>query len=124
MENKRVENYRDLQVWQMSHELAQKVFESGKKFPRSERDRMAQKMRDLVVQIPMNVAMGFQKRNRQTKVYFYRAALTATEQLDYYLLLAKDLGYLKHSNELVEQLDNIEKKLKGLLRSVAGNEKS
>jgi four helix bundle protein len=123
MENKRIESYRDLVVWQMAHELVQKIFISLKKFPRSERAFMAQKMRDLAVQIPMNVAMGFQKRNRKTKVYFYRAALNVSEQLEYYLVLAQDLRYLKNSGELLEQLDNIEKKLKGLLRSVAGNEK-
>jgi four helix bundle protein len=123
MENKRIESYRDLVVWQMSHELVQKIFESSKKFPRSERDHLAQKMRDIAAQIPMNVAAGFQKRNRQTKVYFYRAALTATEQLVYYLILVQDLRYLKNTGDLLERLDNIEKKLKGLLRSVAGNEK-
>jgi len=123
MENKKVESYRDLQVWQMSHELVQKIFAADKKFPRKERDHMAQKLREMAVQIPLNVAMGFQKRNRKTKAYFYRAAVTASEQLDYHLLLARDLGYLDKAGELLEQLDNIEKKLKGLLRSVAGNEK-
>ncbi len=123
MENKRVESYRDLVVWQMAHELVQKIFALSKKFPRNERTLMAQKMRDLAMQIPMNVAMGFQKRNRKTKVYFYRAAVTVSEQLEYYLILAQDLRYLKNSTELLEQLDNVEKKLKGLLRSVAGNEK-
>ncbi len=120
METKKVESFRDLVVWQMSHELVMKMFALTDKFPRRERPLMAQKIRDLAVQIPSNVAMGFEKRNHKIKLYHYRTALTITEQLGYYFILAQDLRYIKSSTEVLTELDNVEKKLKGLLRSVAG----
>ena len=54
-------------------------------------------------------------------MHYYRTALTALDELNYYILLSRDLGHLKNASKLLEEIENVEKRLKGLVRSVAGN---
>ncbi len=119
MENKKVESYRDLIVWQMGHQLVLDVYKLSGKFPRKEQDYLVRQLREAAAQIPVNIALGFKKRGKTTKVHYYRTALNFVEQLSYIFILSKDLGYTKNPEQILETIDNIEKKLKGLLRSAA-----
>lgn len=120
MENKKIETYHDLYVWQMSHELTLQIYKICHKFRKDEQAFLANTLRSTVPQIPINIALGFKKRGKTAKAHYYRAALTALEELGYYLTLTKELGFLKEDGEIRELMDNLEKKMKGLLRSIAG----
>ncbi len=121
MDNRKVETYQDLAVWQQSHDLVQKVFNACARFRKHEQAYLAQMLRNSAAQIPLNIALGFKKRGKDAKVHYYRTALTALDELNYYILLSRDLGHLKNANKLLEEIENVEKRLKGLVRSVAGN---
>jgi four helix bundle protein len=120
MENKKFETHQDLVVWQMSHELAKQVFVICRKLRKDEGKHLAQLMRAAATQIPINIALGFKKRGKETKVHYYRNALAFLEEISYYLQLGTELGHLKGLGETPELIENLEKKMKGLLRSFAG----
>ncbi len=117
--NKKVESFHDLVVWQKSHEMVLEIFQITTKFPKKDQSYLSSKLRDVAVIIPSNIAIGFQKRGKKTKVHYYRVALTEIEQLRYLLTLAEDLGYHKGMEEIMENCENIEKMLKRLIRSIA-----
>lgn len=121
MDNKKIESYHDLFVWQMSHELTLQIYKICQKFRKDEQAFLANTLRTTVPQIPINIALGFKKRGKTAKAHYYRTALTALEELGYYVSLTKELGYLKDEGEIPELIENLEKKMKGLLRSIAGS---
>jgi len=120
MDNKKFETHQDLVVWQMSHELTKQVFVICRKLRKDEGKHLAQLLRASAAQVPVNIALGFKKRGKEAKVHYYRNALDSLEEITYYLSLVTELGHQKELGELPELIDNLEKKMKGLLRSFAG----
>ena len=121
MEEKKVENFRNLVVWQKSHELVQEIYKITPKFPRRDKNALAQRLRETATEIPCNIAIGFKKRGRNAKIHFYRNSQSAIEQLGYLLILAKDLEYHRAIESLIESTDSIEKMLNRLIRSVSSS---
>jgi four helix bundle protein len=75
-------------------------------------------MRRAGVSIAANIAEGFKKRGTRDKANFYNVAQSSLEELRYYFILSKDLGYLRTNDELTESVDTIGRMLHGLVRSV------
>lgn len=115
MVSNKVETYHDLIVWQKSHELILELFKA--KLVKKESEQLAAKIRETAIIIPTNIAIGFKKRGKKPKLYYYRSALTAIQELEYYLLLAHELGLLKNHAALEEEVESIERMLKRLIRS-------
>jgi len=116
---KKVESFQDMIVWQKSHDLVVELYKITTKFPKRELLSLAQQIREASAQIPINIAMGFKKRARKNKVHYYRSVLTYTEELRYFIMLSKDLGYYKNVDDLLADVDNIEGHMKRLIRSVS-----
>jgi four helix bundle protein len=115
MVNQKVETYHDLIVWQKAHELVIDLYKA--KLSKKESESLAVKIREAAMAIASNIAIGFKKRGKKPKLHYYRSALTAIQELEYYLLLANDLGLLKNHGALEDEMESIERMLKRLIRS-------
>ncbi|MEO6397951.1 MAG: four helix bundle protein [Tepidiformaceae bacterium] len=85
--------FRDFRVWQDSHELTLRIYKVTRLFPRDERYALTNQMWRAAYSIPMNIAEGSAKGDREFHQAL-RIALGSATELEYQLLLAKDLGYL------------------------------
>jgi len=85
--------FRDLLVWQKSHALALNIYRASARFPRTEQYGLAAQMQRAAVSIPANIAEGFGRSSRLEKRRFLNIAQGSLEELRYYLILTKDLGY-------------------------------
>jgi four helix bundle protein len=119
MDRKKVETFRDLVVWQKSHQLTVEVYNSTKKFSKKESTSLAEHMRQSVAPIPINIARGFKKRGKKNKIHYYQQAFMIVEEIRYYLILSQELGEYKEPEAALELCDDIERMLKRLIRSVA-----
>jgi len=115
MATKKVESYQDLVVWQKSHDLALDLFKT--KFGKKDDPVLISKLRETAIIVPTNISIGFKKRNKKPKVHYYRAALTGIEELEYLLVLAKDLELIKDIDTMLEELETTERMLKRLIRA-------
>jgi four helix bundle protein len=89
-----VKDFRDLHVWERCHQLTLEIYAATLKFPREELYGLTSQIRRCAVSIGANIAEGCGKMgNNEFQRYLQIAAGSASE-LDYELLLAKDLGYL------------------------------
>ena len=86
--------FTDLIVWQRAHSLALAVYQNTARMPKSELYGLTSQMRRAVVSIPANIAEGFKRWGRQDKIRFLNIAACSLEESRYYLILARDLGYL------------------------------
>jgi four helix bundle protein len=71
------------------------------------------------VSVPANIAEGFKHRGRADKVHFYNIAQSPLEELRYYFILSRDLGYKLLYDLVAEEADRIARVLTGLIKSLA-----
>lgn len=114
MDREPAKRFEDLIVWQKAHGLVLAVYNVTKAFPREETYGLTSQLRRAAVSIPANIAEGFRKRGRQDKARFLNIAQGSLEESRYYLILARDLGYI--ADDLASTLDEVSRLLNAYLR--------
>ena len=105
-------------MWERAHYLTLDVYKSTSRFPREELYGLTSQMRRCGASIGANIAEGCGKRgNNEFQRYLQIAAGSASE-LDYHLLLARDLGLLQEVDyrRLLSGLSQLRKMLTCLLQ--------
>ena len=90
-----MKNFRDLAVWKKAHELTLAVYRATKNFPKDETYGLTSQMRRSSASIAANIAEGCGKRTDTDFARFVQNAFGSASELEYHLLLARDLGLLK-----------------------------
>lgn len=115
-----MQNYRNLSVWTKSHELGLRIYRVTQGFPRNEQYGLIAQMRRAALSIPSNIAEGCGRNGNPELAHFLDIAKGSANELDYQLLVAKDLTYLKPEDyqALAECLEEIQKMLASLIKRV------
>lgn len=88
-------NYRDLQVWTKAHLLTLELYRISRAFPREEIYGLTSQLRRSASSIGANLAEGCGRRTSNELARFVRIAMGSASELDYHLVLCRDLGFLK-----------------------------
>jgi four helix bundle protein len=119
-------DFKNLKVWQKSHQLALAVYRSTAGFPDRERFGLTGQVRRAAASIPANIAEGCGRGTDNELGRYARISLGSATELEYHLLLARDLGYL--SPPMYESLSpatlEVQSMLAGLARRVRRVRKS
>ena len=110
--------FEDLEVWKRAHELVLRIYKITKDFPNEEKFGLVSQMRRAAISIPANISEGFKKRGLRDKANFHNIAQGSLEELRYYLILSKDLGYCGNTNEFHELIEIIGRMLHRLIQSI------
>src|SRR3989338_6423360 len=86
-------SFEDLTVWQKSHQLALEIYKATKSFPPEEKFGLVSQMKRAAVSVPANIAEGFKRRGTRDKINFYNISQSSLNELQYYMILIKDLKY-------------------------------
>ena len=111
-------SFTQLNVWMRAHQVTLGVYRITDAYPDRERFCLAQQMRRAAVSVPANIAEGYGRRRAQDKARFYNIAQGSSEELKYYLILSRDLGYLKEYDALWKPLEEVSRMLRRLVESV------
>jgi four helix bundle protein len=113
-------NYRDLQVWGKAHNLTVELYRISREFPREETYGVTSQLRRSAVSIGSNLAEGCGRRTSTELARFVRVALGSASELDYQLLLCRDLGFMKNDDfeRTANDLTQVRKMLTAFLNSV------
>lgn len=111
-------NYRKLTVWQKVHQIVLDVYRHTQKFPASEQYGLTSQIRRCAVSIPANIAEGSARGSDNDYARFLYIALGSCAELDYHLLLAKDLSLLPEADYdiLFDELSQIGKMLNSFIK--------
>lgn len=115
-----MKSFRDLKVFQKAHALVLDVYKRTSDFPKDEFFSVAGEARRDGVEIAARIARGWgQRRSGDFARYLFMAIGSATE-LEYHLLLAKDLGLLAEStqSELQQRIEELKNLLESLILRV------
>lgn len=113
-----IKRFEDLEVWKKAHQLALEIYKITKDFPPEEKFSLVSQMRRATVSVPANIAEGFRKRGVKDKANFYNIAQASLDELYYYIILSKDLGFIQDSTSIVHRLEEIARMLSGLIKSI------
>jgi four helix bundle protein len=114
----KIVSFRGLEVWKESHALVLDIYGLTKELPAEERFGLSSQMRRSAVSVPANVAEEFKRKGKNDKCNFYNMAAASLEELRYYLILVRDLGYIKDIDVLEEKCAQVARMLTGLAKSV------
>ena len=93
-----MQNYKDLKVWEKSHQFTLEVYHVTKSFPKEEIYSLTNQLRRAASSIPANIAEGCGKNSQMDFANFLNIALGSANEAEYVLILSKDLNYLKTEN--------------------------
>jgi len=87
-------DFRELKVWQKAHQLTLSVYKATRGFPKDEMYGLTSQMRRASTSIAANIAEGSGRGTDPEMVRFLHIAMGSAAELEYLLLLARDLAYL------------------------------
>lgn len=89
-----MKDFRTLQVWQKSHALTLAIYKATQSFPQQENYGLISQMRRSASSIPTNIAEGCGRNGDAELCRFLHIAAGSASELEYQLILSRDLGYL------------------------------
>lgn len=111
-----MQDFRDLKVWAKAHQLTLEVYRATKRFPREELYGLTSQMRRSAASVPSNIAEGCCRSHGDFGRFLQIAAGSASE-LEYQLLLARDLELLEVAafQALTQRTTEVKRMLAALL---------
>ena len=115
-----MQDFRRLLVWQKAHELVLQVYRISRDFPREELYGLTSQVRRSAASVPTNVAEGCGRGSDPDFARFLVMAMGSSSELEYQLLLSRDLAFLDTAmhQTLEAKVVEIKKMLTALIRKV------
>jgi four helix bundle protein len=115
-----MKDFRDLHVWQKAHHLTLAIYRHTAGFPREELYGLTTQLRRSAASVAANLAEGCGRNGDAELARFCSIAMGSASELDYHLLLARDLKLLNAADysELAEQTSEVKRMLTGFLQKL------
>jgi four helix bundle protein len=115
-----MKDFRELKVWHKSHGIALEVYKLTYRFPNDEKFGLISQIRRAAVSIPTNIAEGCGRNSNPDLARFLAIAYGSANEVDYLLLLSKDLSIINDPDyqAMNSQIVEVKKMLAALLRKI------
>ena len=113
-------DFKKYNVWEISHQFVLQIYNITKQFPKSENYQLVSQMQRAAYSISSNFSEGCGRSSDKDFNRFVTICLGSAHELEYFILLAKDLKYIEIStfevlkteiNEIKRKLYSLSKKL-------------
>lgn len=118
-----MKDFRQLKVWEKSHALTLAIYKATEKFPKQELYALTNQIQRASVSIPANIAEGCGKNTDAELARYFQIAMGSSSELEYLLLLARDLDYFPDDSytTLNTNLIEVRKMLNAFLQTLRAN---
>lgn len=113
-----MQDFRNLKIWQRSHDLTLEIYKLTKTFPKEELFGLTSQLRRASSSVSANIAEGCGRNSDVDFARFIQISIGSISETQYHILLARDLGYIKP--ETFKSLENDANEIKRMLISFAG----
>ena len=118
-----MQDFRNLQVWKKAHDLTLDIYSKTNCLPKDELFGLRSQMRRSAASIGTNIAEGCGRVGDRELSRFLLIAMGSASELEYQLLLCRDLNYvddLRHS-ELDSKVKEVKRMLASFVQSLSGS---
>jgi four helix bundle protein len=117
-----MQDFRKLLVWKKSHALVLEAYRVSRDFPREELFGLTSQLRRCAVSMPSNIAEGCGRGSDPDFARFLVMAMGSGSELEYQLLLSRNLGYVDTMlhRSLEEKVIEVKRMLASLIQKVQG----
>ena len=115
-----VKDFHELKVWQKAHQLTLAVYQITATFPREELYGLTSQLRRAGSSIAANLAEGCGRNGDAEFARFCSIAMGSASELEYHLLLARDLKLVKPKDheELAQRAIELKRMLTALIQKL------
>jgi four helix bundle protein len=115
-----VRDFRTLSVWTKAHTLAVETYKATGGFPKDELYGLVSQLRRAAVSVPANIAEGCGRGGEAEFRHFLHISLGSATELEYHLLLARDLAFLSDADygSLSGRTTEVKRMLAGLIQTL------
>jgi four helix bundle protein len=115
-----MQDFRNLEVWRLAHDLALNIYRATKSFPDDEGFGLSSQLRRSTSSIGANLAEGCGRESDTDFSRHGQIAMGSACEVDYQLLLARDLGYIVDAEyvDLQKSMGSIKRMLTSLLKTL------
>ena len=121
-----MKDFKELEIWKRSHKLTVDIYRATQQFPKEEIYGLTSQIRRAVSSIPTNIAEGCGRRTNAELANFLNIASGSASEVEYELLLARDINYLDdvRYQQLAKEVREIRSMLAAYMRTLTSNQKS
>src|SRR5205085_4253377 len=118
--------FRTLAAWQRSHAFVLRMYELTATFPRDELYGLTSQVKRSSASVPTNISEGCGTDGDLDLARFLQMAMRSACELDYQLLLARDISFVDQQTyePLARELSEIKRMLNALIRKVRQDARS
>jgi four helix bundle protein len=111
-------DFKTLQVWQKAHQLTLSIYQTTNNFPANEQYGLTSQTRRAAASIPANIAEGCGRDGDAELKRFFQIAMGSASELEYHLILARDLKLLPATNhrKLEQSVIEVKKMLASFIK--------
>jgi len=115
-----MKDFRELKVWEKSHNLTLKMYKNTKSFPQHELYGLTSQIRRSCASVPANIAEGCGRSGDAELNRFLNIAMGSANELEYLLLLSNELNLLSGSDnkEVSKEIMEIKRMLAGFIKKL------
>lgn len=116
-----MKDFRDLRVWVGAHQLTLDVYAATQRFPPAERYGLTNQTRRASASIAANIAEGCGRGSNADFARYLQIGMGSACELEYHLLLARDLNLLASTDHVVleDSLLKVKRMLAALLAKIS-----
>lgn len=120
-----MQDFRKVEVWKNSHIQTVQLYKITSLFPKDELFGLTSQWRRAASSIPTNLAEGFGRNSNPQVIQFINIAIGSSQEVEYLLLLSKDLNYIteENFNNLSLEAGKIKAMLYNLIKKIEINYK-
>lgn len=113
-------DFKKYNVCELGHQVTLEMYQLSQQFPKEEIYGITSQMRRAAYSIPSNIAEGCGRESEAEFKRFLTISQGAASELKYFTILAKGLGYLKESNNLIlnDNVNKVKRSLNNLINKI------
>src|SRR5262245_54229530 len=115
-----IQSYRELEVWQLGMDLAEKCYQVTKGFPKEELFGMTSQIRRAAASIPANIAEGQGREHTKEFLHHLSVARGSLMELETHLMLSQRVGLLDQARTtpILTRTERLSRMLSGLRKAL------
>ena len=116
-------SFKELEVWQKAHQLTLEVYRATEGFPRDELYGLRGQLRRSCASIPANIAEGCGRSGDIELARFLQIAMGSASEMEYHILLARDLDLLSGPDydRVAGQVTEVKRMLASFIKKLAAS---